>query len=265
MHNDITKVSIPLFSGIGNVIQSLPFIHEMKKRYKSVTAFNNGLDFPQAAELVRMIITIIYKNSKSVPSDTRKFVVPKRRSFPESKSWFIDNNEPLPEKLEIPFIPYDECNYSFDVVLWPECKPNWICKKWPYWKELADLLSKDKSVAIVGTTKEYSFNNNVIDLRGQLSLKETGGVLKNANLFIGNEGGISHYSAALGTKTFVILGCTDPIKNLPPNNAIGISKELPCQPCQFRNLKQQGIIMHGCDHVDCLNKLTPIEVMEKIS
>lgn len=265
MHNDIKEVSVPLFSGIGNVIQSLPFIFEMKKRYKTVSAFKNALDFPQTLNLLNGVIDIVYNNLKAVPNGVKTFRTPKRRSYSESKSWFVDNGEALPDVIEIPHIYYDKVSARFDVILWPECKPNWLCKKWPYWKELADLLSKDKKVAVVGTTKEYSFSNDVTDLRGELSLTETGGVIKNSNAFIGNEGGISHYSAALGTKTYVILGCTDPNKNLPPNNATPISKNLPCQPCQFKNLKQVGITMHGCDHIDCLNKLTPNEVMEKIT
>ena len=256
--------SIPLFSGIGNVIQSLPFIHEMKKRYNRVTAFRSGLDYPDTVSLLDGIVDEIYLQVKRVPKDYKIFKTPRRRSFPESESWFVDNNEPVPNKLEIPKINYRKSHDNVDIVIWPECKENWLCKRWPYWEELVNKLTKNYKIAIVGKEDSPKFSD-VLDYRGKLSLLETGGILKSATMFIGNEGGISHYSAAIGTKTYIIMGCTDPIKNLPPNNAIAVTKGLDCQPCQFKNLKQIGITMHGCDTIACLNKLTPDEVMEKIS
>ena len=112
---------------------------------------------------------------------------------------------------------------------------------------------------MVGKNRDIKFNN-VDDYRTVLSLSVTGGLIKNADIFIGDEGGISHYAAALGIKTYIIMGCTDPVKNLPPNNAIPISLNLDCQPCQFRNLLEEKtdktIIMHGCKDRKCLNELT---------
>lgn len=253
--------SIPLFSGIGNIIQSLPFVFEMKKRYEKVTAFNKSMDFPETKKLVGKAFDCIYPNLRSVPKDYKIFRAPIRRPFSEYKAWFIDNKERLPDKFNIDFINYTKMEPKYKIVVCPECKDNWICKKWLYWP---DLISELEDVAIVGLRKKDKFEN-VTDYRGKLSLLETGGLIRNSTIFIGNEGGISHYSAALGTKTYIIFGCTDTIKNMPPNNAISISKDLSCQPCQFTDIVQKGIIFLGCKERKCLKELTVENVMEVIT
>lgn len=258
---------IPLISGIGNVIQGLPFLFEMKNRYDKVEAFKVYVDFPDTSKLLDGIVEKIYDNQAKIPNGYKIFKAPRRRSFSESMSWFIDNKEKSPTKLEIPFINYTAVSDNFDIVIWPECKTNWPCKKWVYWTQLIKELSEyNKKIAIVGLETNIKYNyKNVTDYRSRLSLLQTGGVIKNSKIFIGNEGGISHYSAALGTKTYIIFGCTDPKKNMPPNNAIPVSKGLPCQPCQFNGLKQIGIRMDGCDHRRCLSELTTENVLEIIN
>ncbi len=257
---------VPIWSGIGNVIQTLPFAFEMKRRYGRVAAYNKGLDFKQTKEMVAGVFDQIYPSKGSVP--TNQYIIGKTGRepyFPEYKSWFKINNEKLPDKFKIDFIGYTDVPEKHSVVIWPECKDNWPCKQWMYWEQLAERF---KDVALVGLKKTSGFKN-AIDYRGRLSLMKTGGLIRNAKIFIGNEGGISHYAAALGIKTFIILGCTDPKKNLPPNNAIPVSKNLSCQPCQFKKIlkKKSGktYIFYGCAHRNCLQTLTVDNVLEVIN
>ena len=258
--------SIPLFSGIGNVIQSLPFAFVMKRRYGEVTAFHHSLSFPETRLLVRDVFDRIYSRRSRVPSDHRFAVVPRRRSFPEFKSWFADNREVMPKRFGIDYIGYQEVSMKHKVVIWPECRSNWICKRWLRWPE---LISELEDVAVVGLGKgiegEEEFKG-VTDYRGKLTLMEVGGLIRNANIYIGNEGGISHYSAALGTRTYIIFGCTDPVKCMPPKNAVPISKELPCQPCQFTRMlrKRGGRTLWGCEKRRCLDRLRASDVMKVI-
>jgi ADP-heptose:LPS heptosyltransferase len=149
---------------------------------------------------------------------------------------------------------------GYDVVLWPECKPNWPCKRWPYFKELASYFD---DIVIIGTEPDNNFPN-ATDYRGRLTLLQTGGIIKNARIFIGNEGGMVHYAAALGIKTYVIMGATDPVKCLPPGNTIDISLHLKCQPCQFRTMMVTETTAIGCHEKSCLNDLTAKKVMEYI-
>lgn len=252
--------AIPLFSGIGNVIQSLPFAFEMKKRYKRVVAFLRNMDFPETKHLIVDIFDEIYFSRNKVPSNYKFFKIPKRRSFSEYKSWFVDNNEPMPKEFKIDFIGHEKIKKKHKIVIWPECKNNWPCKKWPYWNK---LISKLDDVAIVGLYK----NDDLIggtDYRGKLSLQKTGGLISNSDIFIGNEGGISHYAAALDVKTYIIFGCSDIIKNVPPNNVIPITRNLSCQPCQFKNILRRGKVFLGCNHRKCLKKLKVKDVLEAI-
>lgn len=254
--------SLPLFSGIGNIIQSLPFAFEMKKRYSRVTAFGHG-SFRETNKLVEKVFDQIYRNHKEIPKDYRLFKHPKRRSFSEYKGWFVDNKEKLPDKFNIDFIGYKEMSIRHKTVVWPEGRSNWICKRWLHWPELVSELEDVAVVGLMAREKRKRFKGSV-DYRGKLSLPETGGLIRNASIFIGNEGGISHYAAALGIRTYIIYGCTDPIKTMPPNNAICISKNLPCQPCQFTTMVRKGITFWGCKDRKCLDLLTAKDVLEVV-
>lgn len=253
------KYMIPLYSGIGNIIQSVPFANEMKKRYGSVFGFNRS-DFPEALNIVKNIFDKInFEKGSKISSDYTIAKIPDRRSCPEYKTWFIDNNEEIPSVYSMDGISFSDMP-KHKYVVWPECKPNWLCKRWPYFY---DLIGKLDDVALVGLETDYKFKN-VTDYRGKLSLMETGGVLKNADVFIGNEGGMGHYAAALGTKTYVILGCSDPVKSLAPYNMIGISLNLECQPCQFKTMLIEKKMAIGCHNRKCLNDLLPEKILREI-
>ncbi len=51
--------------------------------------------------------------------------------------------------------------------------------------------------------------DRVVDLTGKLSILEAGAALKRARLFIGNDSGLMHLSAAAGTATLGLFGPTD--------------------------------------------------------
>lgn len=271
-------ICIPIFGGIGNIIQTFPFAFTMKKRYAHVNAYIRGINgTKEVMSLVKRtnIFEKIYKNHKTIPKSEKVMKHAERRAFPEWKAWFVDNGEFDPWSQFAPEgikrIAYDPMEQEYDVVIWPECKGNWVCKKWPwqYYQELIHALKNTgASVAVVGVEKSPRYDAD--DYRRKLSLLQTGGLIKNAKMFIGNEGGISHYAAALQKKTFIIFGCSDPVKNMPPAHAIPISMNLDCQPCQFRkhfkmNKKKNPWKMEGCESLNCLKLLTPEKVMRRIN
>lgn len=266
-------VCIPLYGGIGNIIQMLPFAYSMKKRYENVNAYVRGL-YDVREEVMLLIDGVfdkIYPNAKNVPSNEKKFRYVIRRSFPESKGWFVDNKQPMPKRIGIPKINFRQRTEKHRVILWPECKPNWKCKRWPYWVGLSE---KFDDVAVIGKESLPKFPSHVVDYRGKLDILESGGLIRNAKFYVGNEGGISHYSSVLGTKTFIIYGCTDPIKNAPYAGSVAISRKLRCQPCQFHGNgnvrgmlakeKEKKLIMLGCKHRACLTGLSPEAVFDQI-
>ena len=61
--------------------------------------------------------------------------------------------------------------------------------------------------------KEYqgSFTN----LAGKIDLLTTAAVLKNADLFVGNDSGLGHLASAVKTKTFTIFGPGEPNRYKP--------------------------------------------------
>ena len=101
---------------------------------------------------------------------------------------------------------------------------NWAGKKWPKenFKELIKKLGKRFSplkyrFVIIGSESEKFegnyiksfFKDNVIDLTGSLTLHEIFFFLKYCKLFIGNDSGLMHLSAATGAPTVGLFGPSD--------------------------------------------------------
>lgn len=97
-----------------------------------------------------------------------------------------------------------------------------ISKRWPAtsFGELASLLGHQlgASVILVGsasdrpvveTTKDFA-DVPLLDLCDKLSFQELATVCAEADLYIGNDSGISHLASAVGTPTVTIFGPTSP-------------------------------------------------------
>ncbi len=99
---------------------------------------------------------------------------------------------------------------------------NWACKQWPieYFAQLAQRLSKSggllegASVLVIADEKEREQilpllqsipDNNRIELLGR-ELAVVAACLKRATLFVGNDSGLMHLSAAVGAKTLGLFG-----------------------------------------------------------
>jgi ADP-heptose:LPS heptosyltransferase len=121
---------------------------------------------------------------------------------------------------------------------------------------------------ILGTRRDGRIRGrNVVDMRGRFSLLETAGVLHEAYLFVGNDTGLSHIAAALGTPSFIVFGPTNIQKNLPPRNGFPIHETggLPCRPCQ----RPGGVWRRGVDgkrcRIECLAELPAQDVAHRIA
>ena len=113
---------------------------------------------------------------------------------------------------------------------------NWIGKQWPpaaFANLLDQFLAKySAKVAIFAAPEEKESiqvvidaipNKQRLDFVGQLSLLEIAACIKNCRVFIGNDSGLMHMSAAIGTPTLGLFGPTD--NNMygpycPPDNPI---------------------------------------------
>ncbi len=141
---------------------------------------------------------------------------------------------------------------------------HWERKRWPYYHELAQhLVSRGFAVALIGGAgeaerfAEESWPEGVIDLQGKLTLAETAAVLRRCALFVGNDSGPAHLSAAVGTRTLVLFGPTLVSKNHPKGPQVKVlAKGLACSPCQYTPRWQE------CTDWRCMSELSVDEVFQ---
>lgn len=142
-------------------------------------------------------------------------------------------------------------------------------KRWPeeYFSQLISLLKQKLGmiivvVAFLGEGKfaeEVVTSNEVVDLRGKLTVSELGSLLNEATLFISNDSGPVHIAASLNTPVISIFGRKDP--GLSPvrwkplgENSFYFHKDVGCRFCFAHNCKK-GFL--------CLKAVKPQEVVEK--
>jgi ADP-heptose:LPS heptosyltransferase len=253
-----------LCDGIGNIIQSIPFIKVLRTMSNKLIGINRA-DYKDSWKIVQKLFDDIIPHG--LHSGT-EYAIPPLEKFkhnPEYKSWFQFHNVPEPKeyKIERDDVYFDEIEDRVDFVIWGGCKPNWKSKMWPYWGNLAEILLSGFTVGVIGLPGEGGdFPKKVEDFRGKLTLTETGGLLDRSLYYIGNEGGLTHYANALQKTMWVIFGGSSPTKNMPPprEGYYDISLHLECQPCQWRLPGPKG-----CGDYKCLYKLTPEMVLNKIN
>jgi len=178
------------------------------------------------------------------------------------------------------------CNYTIPAGLDAREKPSgpviclhdggshvrfWKAKRYPHWQAVYDRIIERMPTAefrILGTRRDGRIRGrNVVDMRGRFSLLETAGVLREADLFVGNDTGLSHIAAALGTPSFIVFGPTNIQKNLPPRNGFPIheTRGLSCRPCQ----RPGGVWRRGVDgkkcRIECLAELPAEDVASRIA
>jgi ADP-heptose:LPS heptosyltransferase len=144
------------------------------------------------------------------------------------------------------------------LVIAPGCKTGEMAaKRWPYFPELAEEF---EDVAVVGTADDLRRNDGTpmefprhaqwfVD---RLTLRETAELLAAAGAVVGNDSGLSHVAAAVGTPTVMLFGPTPHLSlgQLPPNVKV-LRTGLACEPCWF------GSRLHACAaQIHCLNQLT---------
>ncbi len=138
-------------------------------------------------------------------------------------------------------------------------------KRWKTasYAQLNDKLQSElnASVILIGAENELDVSLEVfkkskskpIILTGKTTLAEVLAILSICDLLVSNDTGPAHISAALGTKTLVIFGPTNPQTTQPWNSEI-IRKDVDCSPCMLRDCP--------IDH-RCMTRILPEEVFEK--
>jgi len=144
-------------------------------------------------------------------------------------------------------------------------------KKWPsdYFSKLVKALKEKTNlkVAVISAAEEKQTaekivkENEVIDLRGKLTIAEVGALLKRAELFISNDSGPVHIAAALNTPVISIFGRKNP--GLSPRRwaplgeaSLYLHKDVGCIACSAHDCLK-GFL--------CLKAISPEEVLEAAS
>ena len=89
----------------------------------------------------------------------------------------------------------------------------------------------------VGLAREVaSVDQRILNLAGQLSVKEFGALLARADTLLTCDTGPMHIAAALNTPLVVLSGAADPDRTGPltENSTVLIDRELSCVPCRDR-------------------------------
>lgn len=87
-----------------------------------------------------------------------------------------------------------------------------------------------------------------------LTLPQVAGLLARCRGLIGNDSGIAHLAAALGTPTITLFGPTDPLIWSPQGPAVTIlAPAVPCAPCSAEKRRL-------CATLDCLSSISVPQV-----
>lgn len=113
----------------------------------------------------------------------------------------------------------------------------WLRKSWPRWSELVRMLNATgRLVVVLGSAEDASIEiaADVLDLRGQTTVRQAVGWLRGAVAAVCVDNGLAHVSAAAGTPTVALFGATSEIKNRPAGRDVTVvAADIGCRPCQM--------------------------------
>jgi ADP-heptose:LPS heptosyltransferase len=298
--DDCRSILVHLGAGIGNVVLATPLLialHELGFTTDVLLA----ADYPQTADLLRpwSILRDVFPHSAAPDPRGYDVIAPAIPPFyamrfgrplanlphslprPPDPLFFQDEQQfylqfahalgwsgkkpPLPV---LPIGPSREYPLAPGaVVIAPGCKTGEMAaKRWPYFAELSAAFT---DVAVIGTIDDLlgpggaplEFPSHVRLFAGQLSLRQTAELIAAATIVIGNDSGLTHIAAAVGTPTLMLFGPTPHLSlgPLPPNVHV-LRSGLPCEPCWFRDR------FRACARrIDCLSAMDVPTVLRALS
>jgi ADP-heptose:LPS heptosyltransferase len=90
---------------------------------------------------------------------------------------------------------------------------------------------------------------------GDLRLSQVAALLSRCTVYLGNDSGVTHLAASLGTCTVAIFGPSDARQWAPRGAKVRVAQHtVVCSPCLVTTMK-------GCTHRACLTELQPSEVI----
>jgi len=252
------------------------FLNVNESRYAML--FNDRFKPEIAGFFARFSQAIVFAESES------RFVINLLKSripclhqppFPQTRMHVIDyhlslladglklSEEEKTPRLELPVESIPETNYGekfsfgFVAIHSGSGSPK---KNWPFERFLSvadHFRGKGRSIVwIKGPAENYSEIPQADFLFADQNLTELAYLLNKCDLFIGNDSGVAHLAAALGCKTIVLFGPSDPCVWAPRGKNVKIVyKNIPCSPCHL----DKGL-MATCD-TSCFSRITMDDVL----
>ena len=166
-----------------------------------------------------------------------------------------------------------------------------LARRWParHYAQLADELQRrGVQVVLVGRASDDTpavraamATAPALDLTDQTDLPTLGGVLRQVELLVTNDGGPMHIAAAVGTPVVAVFGLSNdraygpwdngaPPRLWPPRTLAPatlsrhtvVKLDLNCMPCFYRSMRLGA--PHGCPTRECLELLAPALVLEAV-
>ena len=152
---------------------------------------------------------------------------------------------------------------GFSIVFHPFAGNFAELKVWPVirYAQLAEKLIAEYSanIFILGSSDDrdhwdavcpVNLKHKLINLCGELSFPIAAAVIKNSNLFIGNDSSLLHLAESFAVPAIGIFGATSPSQLLPrEHNTVIASHGVSCGPCYLH----QPLHRHRCeDDIACL-------------
>lgn len=144
----------------------------------------------------------------------------------------------------------------------------WATKRWPYYPELAQLLSTEARVVVIGSAADAPLARAItlaapggIDAAGQLSLLASAELIGRCGALVTNDSAPMHLASAMGTPTVAVFGPTVPefgFGPLAPRASVVGHEALPCRPCD-----RHGPQRCPLGHFRCMRELDAAHVAER--
>ena len=142
----------------------------------------------------------------------------------------------------------------------------WGTKRWPYYPELAKLL--DRPLVVIGGPEDAALGDAIMAAApkarssvGQLSLRQSAALIKEAALLVTNDSAPLHLATAVGTPILAIFGPTVPAFGYGPIRPGDRVAEiaLDCRPCSLH-----GPQVCPLGHHRCMRDQTPASIRSQV-
>lgn len=167
------------------------------------------------------------------------------------------------------------------IAMHPGCASYMKARRWDpaRFAQLADMLYREfgGELILLGGSEELPLRELIASsmqsamptyiLSGQESISLVAAIIKQCDLFVGNDSGLMHLSTAVGTPTVGIFGLTNhkawgPYTPTNSEKSMAVHLKLACMPCAYYDHTSGSL--EGCSTRDCLNELSTDTVYKAI-